>query len=168
QTGPVSNGTAALTVTPSALTAGDTIVATYLPPTNALAPSSGKVTQAVGLATSIKLTGPTSTPTYGQTVTFTATVTNTSGSGGAPPGSVEFYDLTTNSDLGPGTALSGTGNTVTSTLQIATLTAGTHQIEAVYTSADAFQGNSGTLNQTINQATPTITWPSPQDIVFGT
>jgi hypothetical protein len=158
QTVPVtSNGTATLTVTPSALTAGDTIVATYLPPTNAFVPSSGEVIQAVGLATSIGLTGPTSTPTYGDTVTFTATVTNTSGSGGAPTGSVEFFDLTTNTTLGPGTALSGTGNTVTSTFQISTLTAGTHQIEAVYTPTGAFQGNSDTLSQPINKRPITVT-----------
>src|SRR5262249_58448581 len=42
------------------------------------------------------------------------------------------------------------------------------QIEAVFTPTGAFLGNSGILNQRINQATPTITWPSPQDIVFGT
>jgi hypothetical protein len=89
-------------------------------------------------------------------VTFTATVTNTSGVGGTPTGSVEFYDLSTNTKLGAGTALTGSGNTVTFTFQIATLTAGPHQIEAVYSGSAAFQGTSGALNQTINQATPTI------------
>src|SRR5262249_8763378 len=166
QTVPVSNGTATLTVTPSALTAGDTIVATYLPPTNDFAPSSGEVTQVVGLATSIGLTGPTSTPTYGQSLTFTATVTNTSGVGGAPTGSVEFYDGTT--DLGPGTTLSGSGNAVTSTFSIATLTAGPHTVRAVYKPTGAFQATSGTLSQAVNRATPTITWNTPGDIVYGT
>src|SRR5262249_34337817 len=62
QTVPVSNGTAALTVTPSALTAGDTIVATYLPPTNTLPPSPGKATPPALPATSITLTTPTPPP----------------------------------------------------------------------------------------------------------
>jgi hypothetical protein len=156
QTVPVSNGTATLTVTPNAFTAGDTIVATYLPPTNALAPSSGEVTQAVVAATQTTVTGPSATPTYGQMVTFTATVTDiNTPSGGTPTGAVEFFDGST--DLGDGTALTGTGNAVTSTFSTATLTAGTHQIKAIYTPTGAFQATRGTLSQTINQRPITVT-----------
>jgi fibronectin-binding autotransporter adhesin len=161
-TEPLSNGSAAIQATFNAFTAGDTIYATYLPTTGALAPSSGNVAQAVVAATQTAVTGPSTTPTYGQTVTFTATVTDTNTpSGGTPTGSVEFYDLTTNTDLGPGTALSGSGNTVTSTFQVATLTAGTHQIEAVYTPTGAFQATSDTLSQTLNPASQTINFTAP-------
>ena len=68
---------------------------------------------------------------YGQSVTFTATVSNTSGSGGVPSGSVAFYDGSTL--LGVGTTLSGAGTSATSTFTISTLTAGTQSMSAVYT-----------------------------------
>ena len=84
--------------------------------------------------------------TSGQSVTFTATVSDTSG--GVPTGSVEFYDGST--DLGPGSALSGSGNSATSTLTTSTLTAGSHSISAVYTPTGDFAGSSGSLTQTVN------------------
>jgi hypothetical protein len=109
------------------------------------------------------VTGPSTTPTYGQTVTFTATVTDTNPSGGTPTGSVEFYydttnnGVTTKTDLGPGSAITGSGNTVTSTFSIATLPAGTDTIEADYTPSGAFQATSGTLSQTVDKdATTTV------------
>ena len=57
----LSNGTAALAVKLNALTVGDTIVATYLPTTGTLAPSSGQITQAVLAATATTLSGPRAT-----------------------------------------------------------------------------------------------------------
>ncbi len=155
-TAPVSNGSAGVVVTFNALTAGDTICATYLPTSGALAPSSGEVMQAVVAATTTTVTGPGTTPVYGQTVTFTATVTDLNPAGGTPTGSVEFYDLTTETDLGPGTVLSGIGNAVTCTLSTATLSATTHEIEAVYRPSGAFQATDGIAYQRINQATVTI------------
>ena len=108
-------------------------------------------------ATTSTTTGVTSSlnpSTYGQSVTFTATVSDTSG--GVPTGSVEFYDGST--DLGPGSALSGSGNSATSTFTISTLTAGTHSsITAVYTPTGNFVGSSGSLSQTVNTAALTIT-----------
>src|SRR5262249_54040704 len=101
---------------------------------------------------------------FGQSVTFTATIT-TPGVG-TPTGTIEFFDGTT--DLGPGKPLVGNGSTATSTITTSTLTAGTHTILAVFTPGGSFQGSSGMLSQLINQATPTVTWPSPIDIVFGT
>ncbi len=62
--------------------------------------------------------------TYGQSVTFTATISDTSGL--VPAGSVEFYDGLT--DLGTGSILSGSGQTATSTFTISTLGAGSHSI----------------------------------------
>ena len=48
-----------------------------------------------------------STSTYGQSVTFTATVVVIDGGTGVPTGSLEFFDGST--DLGHGTALAGGG-----------------------------------------------------------
>ncbi len=102
--------------------------------------------------------------TYGQSVTFTATVTV--GGSGVPQGAVEFFNGST--DLGTGSALVASGgDSATSTLSIATLGAKPHTIQAVYTPSSVFQESSGTLNQTVNQATPTITWASPAAIVYG-
>jgi streptogramin lyase len=84
--------------------------------------------------------------TTGQSVTFTATVSDTGG--GVPTGSVEFYDGST--DLGPGSALSGSGNSATSTLTTSTLTAGSHWIRALYSPTGNFAGGSGSLTQTVN------------------
>ena len=92
--------------------------------------------------------------TYGQSVTFTATISDTAG--GVPTGSVEFYDGTT--DLGPGSILSGSGNSATSTFTTSTLAAGVHSsISAVYTPTGSFVGSSGSLSQTVNPAPLTVT-----------
>ena len=58
-------------------------------------------------ATTTTVTSSLNASIYGQSVTFTATVVNTSGSGGVPTGSVAFYDGSTG--LGSGTTLSGSG-----------------------------------------------------------
>ncbi len=118
---------------------------------------SGSVTFSVnnaGLATSTGVVSSGNPSTYGQSVTFTATVDNTSGSGGVPTGSVEFFDGTT--DVGPGTTLSGSGTIATSTFSIATLKAGAHSIHAVYAGTGGFGGSTGTISQTVNQAVLTV------------
>ena len=91
--------------------------------------------------------------TYGQSVTFTATVSDTSG--GVPTGSVAFYDGST--DLGSGSSLSGSGNSATSTFTTSTLTAGSQSITAFYTPTGSFANSSGSLSQTVDPATLTIT-----------
>jgi hypothetical protein len=74
---------------------------------------------------------------YGQQLTFTATV---SGAGGnTPTGSVEFFDGAT--DLGPGSALSGSGASATSTFTTSNLALGGHSITAVYTPTPNFIGS---------------------------
>jgi CSLREA domain-containing protein len=162
---PVGNGSASLAVTLNALTAGDTIYATYLPTTGALAPSSGHLMQVVANATTTTLTGPATTPSYGQLTAFTATISNTTSSA-MPTGSVEFYDGS--ADLGPGSALSGSGSAATSTFTTSSLTAATHTIRAVYAPASVFEGSFATLSQAVNRATPLITWSTAAGITFGT
>ena len=98
--------------------------------------------------TTTAVTSPTSSAVYGQSVTFTATVTSSS----TPTGSVEFFDETTGTDLGAGTLQSTTGTTATwtytttaSQLQVTTSPAA-QVIEAVYTPSAGFAGSSGTLS----------------------
>ena len=90
---------------------------------------------------------------YGQSVTFTATISDTSGL--VPAGSVEFYDGST--DIGAGSILSGGGQTATSTFTISTLGVGSHSITAVYTGTGVFENSAGALSQTVNQSSTTTT-----------
>ena len=155
-TASVSNGTAAIQATFNALTAGDTIYATYLPTTGAMAPSTGTMTQLVAEPTLTAVTGPSATPIYGQTATFTATVTNTASTSGAPTGSVEFYDGS--NDIGPATFAGSSGSSATFTFSTSTLWAGTHTIYAYYTPSGLFQQSHGSLtNLVIDQRPITVT-----------
>ncbi len=108
----------------------------------------------LGVSTTTALGSSLSPTTYGHSVSFTATVDNTSGSGGVPTGSVEFFDGST--DLGAGTALGGSGTSASSSFSIASLAAGTHAIRAVYTATGGFADSFSTLSQTVNQAVLTV------------
>jgi hypothetical protein len=106
-------------------------------------------------STATTVTSSANPSSFGQSVTFTATVTNTATSGGSPTGSVEFYDGST--DLGPGSILSGSGSESTSAFTISTMTATTHSIRAVYTPSGTFLATTGTLDLTVDPAPLTIT-----------
>ena len=95
--------------------------------------------------------------TYGNSVTFTATV-----SPSAAAGTVTFKDGS--NTLGTGTLSGGTAHyTLTS------LTAGSHSITAVYPANGNYNGStSSTLTQTVNKATPTVSWSNPSAITYGT
>src|SRR5205085_927920 len=80
---------------------------------------------------------------YGQTVTFTDTVT--SSAGGTPTGNVTFYDGTT---LLGTVALNASGK---ATLATSGLMVGTHQISAGYAGAGSYQSStSNTIAQVVN------------------
>ena len=103
--------------------------------------------------------------TYGQSVTFTATVSDTGG--GLATGTVEFYDGST--DLGPGTPLSGSGNSETSTFTTSTLTAGVHRsITAVFTPTGNFVASAGVFSQTVTRAALIITATAVNKVYDGT
>ncbi len=95
----------------------------------------------------------------GQTVTFTATVTSTSG---APTGTVNFRNGVT--VIGTGT-LDGSG---VATFSTNTLTVGSHNITAVYVGDANFgTSTSAILVQNVNQA-PTITSANNTTFLVGT
>lgn len=87
---------------------------------------------------------------YGGSITFTATVTNTDSSA-TPAGAVEFFDGAT--DLGPGTALSGSTDSATSTFTTTQLGVGGHTITAKFTDSNGnFADSQDSVSQSVNQA----------------
>ncbi len=127
--------------------------------------SSQSLTQTVEIGTSTTVASTLNPSTYGQAVTLTATVTNTSGSGGPPTGTIEFFDGTT--DLGAGSTLTGNGTTASSTFTLSTLSGGKHPLRAVYTATGYFENGSASLTQVVNPASQTITFNPLNPVVLG-
>jgi hypothetical protein len=90
---------------------------------------------------------------FGQSVTFTATVTS---GGGTPTGTVQFKDGGTN--LGsPVSLTSGIATLITTTLSV-----GSHAITATYSGDTNYAASTGTLSggQGVSKANQTITFPA--------
>jgi hypothetical protein len=112
--------------------------------------------------TSTALTTSLNPSVFGQTVTFTATVTK--GEPGTPTGTVTFYNGT--SVLGVSTV----NSSAQATLTVDTLAAGTHNITAIYTGDTNFAGSTTTaLAQQVDQASTltSITAHTPDPAVVG-
>ncbi len=97
--------------------------------------------------------------TSGQTVVLTAQVTATPPGAGTPTGTVTFRDGAT--VLGTGT-LDGSGKAM---LSVPGLSVGTHSLTATYSGDANFNGSSGSLSQTVNGRTTTLT-AAPATIRF--
>jgi hypothetical protein len=113
-------------------------------------------------ATTVASSG--SPSTYGQPVTFAATVAPTSGTG-TPTGTVTFLDGA--ATLGTWTLNNGNANYVTSNLS-----AGSHSITAVYGGDNSFSGSTSTaITQIVNQAgNPTwynLSWSNRRTITVN-
>lgn len=78
-----------------------------------------------------------------QPVTFTATVTPAAGTD-TPTGSVDFFDTTTNTDLGSVSLSNGTAMLSTSTLAV-----GSHTVTATYSGDGSFQTSQGSTSLTV-------------------
>ncbi len=110
----------------------------------------------------------------GQSVTFTATITNTGSSGAVPTGTVTFEDLTYQ-DLTPVTTTlaanvplnsSGKATVTTSTLTAGNHFLGNHFITATYTGDSNFSSGSSTLIQKVHasaSATQLTSSPNPSN-----
>ena len=98
-------------------------------------------------STSTGITSGTNPSVHGQPVTFTATVTS---SVGTPTGDVSFKDGTTL--LGTGTLSGGVATFTTSGLSTAS-----HTIYAQYPGTSVFAASSGSVSQTVNQASTSTT-----------
>jgi uncharacterized repeat protein (TIGR01451 family) len=104
------------------------------------------------LDSSVAVTANPTTSAAGQNVTFTATVTRASGTGGTPSGTVQFKDNGVN--LGAAQPLDANG---IATLSTSALTAGSHSnITAEYSGDAAFKTGTGTLSTSVTVVAPPI------------
>ena len=86
--------------------------------------------------------------TYGQSVTFTATV---NASVGAPTGTVTFLD----GGVVLGSGMLNAAGQATFTTAALDLVAGSHNITATYSGDANYSNSSGTVNETVNQSSST-------------
>ena len=103
--------------------------------------------------TSTTVTSSVNPSTFGQLVTFTATVANIGTSTATPTGTVQFS--IDGAAFGAPVSLSGSGPAAKTSVATATLavSGSPHIIKAAYTNTDGgFSGSSGTLSQTVNPA----------------
>ncbi|MBN8943188.1 MAG: Ig-like domain repeat protein [Rhizobiales bacterium] len=153
-TGTLSGGTA--TFSTAALTLGNhSIKASYGGDSNYAASTSGTLTQIIGNPTTTTSVSSSLNPArLGQSVTFTATVTASSGT---PAGPVTFYDGAT--QLGTATLSGGSATFSTSALAI-----GNHRITVVYAdSADHKGSTSAPLSQAVIETGTTTTLVSSRN-----
>jgi hypothetical protein len=140
------NGTGQATFTTSTLAEGSHPITASYDGTAAFQPSSGLVTQVVQkAATSTVVTSSVNPSTVGQSVTFTATVTTA----GTPvtTGTVDF--LVDAVPAAAGVALDGSGQ---ATFTTASLTAGTHAVQANYSGTAALAASTGSVSQQVEVA----------------
>jgi len=156
----VTGGQATITV--SGLSQGDHMIVAIFNGDSTILGSSSVLNQHVNPAASMtSLTSSLNPSTYGQLITFSATVTPVSPAMGTPTGTVEFFDGST--DLGGATLINGVA-----TFDDSALSTGTHVINAVYEGDSTFLTSGATLSQVVNQANATETLSSDiNPSVFG-
>ncbi len=147
--GTLANGVATLSVS-SLSVASHSITVVYAGDTNNASSTSAALTQVVNPATSATTLASSLNPsTYGQSVTWTASVT-----GKTPSGTVTFKDG--GAVLGTGT-LAGTGNTRTATITSSNRVVGSHSMTAVYEGdGNNISSTSAALSQTVNKVTASV------------
>jgi hypothetical protein len=164
----VVNGSDQATYATSSLSvATHPITATYAGDTNfTTSNSSNTVKQTVNQdGTSTSLTSSVNPSVYGQSVTFTATVSANSPGSGTPTGTVNFYDGNTQIGSGTLTVVNGKDQATYST---STLGAGLHSITATYAGDTNFStSTSSAVNQTVNQANTTTAGSASGSGYFG-
>jgi Ca2+-binding RTX toxin-like protein len=116
--------------------------------------------------TAIAVTTSSSAPVYGQPVTFTATVVNSSPGAGTPTGTMTFKDGT--KTLGTGT-LSTTDGLTTATFSTSNLALGSHSITAIYSGdTNDLTSTSSALSFKVSQdSTTTTVAAAPTATVYG-
>jgi len=114
--------------------------------------SDGALTPVPGQLTLTQLTSSAQASVYGQSVTFTATVTAANPGNGTPTGTVQF--VVDGANFGAPVALTAGQATSAS---VSTLSAGTHFITAIYSGDASFLNSTGTYSQTVTPAPLTIT-----------
>src|SRR5207237_356529 len=173
---PAPKATAPLTwPAPADVTYGTALSATQLnatasaPGTFAYAPALGTVLDAGSHELSVTFT-PTNAANYSAaTATVTLTVLKATSTITWPtPADVTYGTALTATQLN---ATASAPGTLAYTPALGTvLDAGTHALSVTFTPTDAINYTSATLGVSVNvlKATPTITWPAPADITYGT
>ena len=162
--GTVTLTAGAATYTTTRLATGQQSITAAYNGNSTFATSTSALTQTVNQdGTSTVVTASANPSVYGQSVTFTATVSAAAPGSGTPTGSVTFMDGSTT--LGSGT-LNGSGR---ATISTKTLAVDLHAITAVYGGDGNFiTSTSPTLNQAVNQDwTSTALSTSVNPSVYG-
>ena len=169
------DGTGTATVTTTNLPAGmtaDAITATYIPGDGNYLSGNTSINYVVSQASTQATLNilPAATPTYGDTVTLSSTVSDsTTGSTGTPTGTVQFVYSTDGGitwiNIGAAAALTPNPDlTATATTTTTTLPAGTPTIKAVYSGDSNFIAtNSGTTAYAINPKNLTVSGITASD-----
>ena len=161
-TATLSKGSASYTTSALAV-GGHSITAQYSGDTNFTGSTSATLTEAIRQASATTAVTSSVNPTvYGQSVTFTATVSAMPPATGTPTGTVTFYDGATAID----TATLSNGAASYSTSALA---AGGHSITVQYSGDTSFTGStSATLTQVVNQdGSATVVTSSVNASVYG-
>jgi hypothetical protein len=145
------NGSGIATLNTSALSVSGSphsITAVYGGDASFVTSTSTAISQTVNPANSSTALTPSANPSvFGQSITFTATVTASAPGAGTPTGTVTFKDGV--ATIGTGT-LNGSG---VATFATTTLSVGPHSVTAVYAGDGNFNtSTSSTVNQTVNKA----------------
>ena len=158
-----NTGKAALST--SFLSVGNHVLTAQYPgDANNTSATSSPLTQTINKNSSATTVAASPNPSvFGQLVTFTATVSPSSGASGTPTGAITFSDGTT--AIGTST-LDANGK---GTLSLTSLSVGTHSISAAYSGDANFSGSaSATISQAVNKAATTTTLTaSPNPSAFG-
>jgi hypothetical protein len=163
-TGTLSAGAATFTTSALAV-ASHTITASYAATSSFLASGSAGLTETVKqAATTTTLTTSAASAVFGQTVTFTATVKAAAPSLAVPSGVVTFKDGSTVI----GTATLTAAHTATLPISTLAVAATAQTITASYAASTNLTGSSGTVAETVKQATTSLTLvASPNPAVAG-
>jgi hypothetical protein len=145
-------GTYPITVAPGTLAAPDYDFPNLL---------SGTLTVTTPGGTAIAVAASDPLPTYGEPLTFTATVSVVTSGAATPTGTVQF--LVDGASIGLPIAL--TGGTATSP-KIASLPAGTYTVTADYSGDETYGVNLGTLSLSVAKAHLTVT-ANPATSIYG-
>jgi PKD repeat protein len=116
----------------------------------------------VTASSSVAVSSSNTSSNYGQQITLTATVSPVPPATGTPTGTVQF--VVDGADVGSAVTLSGGSGS----LNISSIPAGTHTVQAVYSGDSIFTGSVGTMsgNQTVSPVPLTITADN-QSMVYG-
>ena len=167
QSGDTRNGVATSSPFSNLPVGGHTITAVYSGDMN-FSTSTGLLTQTVNLASTTAVVSSAVNPSvFGQSVTFTATISVQSPGAGTPSGTVQFQ--VDGSNVGSPVSVTSSGGQTTASFSTAALSVAAHTISTAYSGDASFApSTSAPIAQTVNPASTLITLTSaPNPSVYG-